>query len=236
MLRPDISLCASAVRPHLWKDFYKSTLDNNLKVEIIFVGDVLPDFELPYNFKFHHSPVKPTQCWEAAIREATGRYISITADDAEYTPGSLDNMVKFMDTRFRSNIVGSFQTIENGNLITNDHMYKDKRMAPFFVFNRDYYTYIGGADRRFIGGMWENDVIMRVHEDGGEVQVCENAFVSVDHLKKHNATSRSCEWHFQYSFPLLEKLWENPDKRLDVVQEIDDKDILKFSQGEKGYW
>lgn len=233
---PDISLCASAVRIKDWKSFYKSTVNNNCKVEVVFVGDVLPDFDLPHNFKYYHAPVKPAQCWEAAIRLSKGRYVSITADDAEYTPGSLDNMVKFMDTRFNDKVVGSFQTIENGNLITNDHMYKGKRMAPFFVFNREYYQKIGGADARFIGGMWENDVIMRVHQDGGVVEVCENAYVSVDHILKHNATSKSCEWHWKYSFPLLESLWEDENKRKDDIVKIDDRNILRYSQGEKGDW
>lgn len=233
---PDISLCASANRPHLWKQFCQSTIGVKCNVEIVFVGDVMPDFDLPDNFKFYYSPVKPTQCWEAAIRNSTGRYISITADDAEYTDGSIDNMVSFMDTRSDHKIVGSFQTIENGNLITNDHVFKGKRMAPFFVFNRKYYEYIGGADKRFIGGMWENDVIMRVHQDGGSVEICQNAFVSVDHLAKHNATSRSCEWHWKYSLPLLESLWVDPNKRSDQLQPIEDDKILKLSQGEKGYW
>lgn len=233
---PDISLCASAVRIKDWKSFYKSTVNNNCKVEIVFVGDVLPDFDLPHNFKYYYAPVKPTQCWEAAIRLSEGRYVSITSDDAEYTPNSLDNMVRFMDTRFNNKTVGSFQTIENGNLITNDHMYKGKRMAPFFVFNRQYYQDIGGADARFIGGMFENDLIMRVHQDGGSVEVCDNSYVSVDHLLKHNATSKSCEWHWKYSFPLLESLWEDPDKRKDDVIRIYDRNILKYSQSEKGDW
>ena len=236
MFKPDISLCASAVRPHLWMDFYNSTKANSINVEIVFVGDSIPDFDLPDNFKFLYSPVKPAQCWEAAIRNSTGRYISITADDAEYTKNSLDNMVSFMDSMPDTKHVGAFQTIENGSLITNSHQYKGKVMAPFFVFNKDYYKHIGGVDRRFIGGMWENDIIMRVHQDGGKIKICENAFVSVDHLRKHNATSRSCEWHWKYSWPLFESLWVNLEKRKDDLQPIIDEDILRFSQGEKGYW
>lgn len=231
----DISLCASAVRPHLWGSLIESLKNNDVKYELVLVGDVPPDFELPPFVKYLNSPVKPTQCWEAAIRHSSGKYVSITADDAEYLSGALDNMVSFMDNKTFDE-VGAFQTIENGNLITNDHMYKGKRMAPFFVFHRDYYKYLGGADQRFIGGMFENDIIMRVWEDGGSVEICPNAYVSVDHLKKHNATSKSCEWHWKYSFPLLEELWQNPDKRKDSLLPYNDKDILISSQGEKGYW
>lgn len=236
MSNPVISLCASAVRVKDWKAFYRSTVNNSIPYEVVFVGDVQPDFDLPRNFHWHYSKAKPTQCWEAAIRLSRGKYISITADDAEYADGSLDSAVRFMDTRFNHRTVGAFQTIENGTLITDSHFYKEKRMAPFFIFNRGYYTYLGGADKRFIGGMWENDVIMRVWEDGGSVEKVDNAFVSVDHLRKHNATSKSCEWHWKYSFPLLESLWVNKDKRTDPVQEFDDKDILRLSQGEKGDW
>lgn len=231
---PDISICASANRPHLWKDFINSLKNQDINWEVIFVGDVEPDFDLPSNFIYFYSKVKPTQCWEAAIRYSRGRYISITADDAEYDPMALRNMVKFMDSKLDTRIVGSFQTIENGSLITNDHFYKGKRMAPFFVFDRQYYFDIGGADKRFIGGMWENDVIMRVWEDGGRVEVCEDAFVRVDHLRKHNATSKSCEWHWKYSFPLFESLWVNPDKRTDLLQPFITETILFETQGEKG--
>lgn len=237
MLQYEISLCASAVRPHLWKDLINSAKQNNdIAYEIVLVGDVRPDFELPNNIKYLYSPVKPAQCWEAAIRNSSGRYVSITADDAEYLPFSIKNMVDFMDRQESKKTIGAFQTIENGHLITDSHFYKGKRMAPFFVFDRNYYFEIGGVDRRFIGGMWENDIVMRVHQDGGSVAICENAFVSVEHLKKHNATSRSCEWHWKYSWPLFERLWENPDKRADELQKLDDENILEFSQDEKGYW
>lgn len=236
MLEYDISLCASAIRIKDWLVFHESTKANNCRVEIVFVGDVIPDFDLPDNFKFIYSPVKPCQCWEAAIRASSGRYVSLTADDAEYIAGSLDVMVQFMDSQIDYKVVGSFQTIENGTLITKDHQYKGKLMAPFFVFRREYYKHIGGADKRFIGGMFENDVIMRVYEDGGRVEVCKEAFVSADHLRKHNATSRQCEFHFDYSFPLFESLWIDADKRADKLQSFDDNNITKITQGEKGYW
>ena len=232
----DISLCASAIRVKDWQSFYKSTQENNCRVEIVFVGDVVPDFDLPNNFKYLYSPTKPCQCWEASIRYAEGKYVSLTADDAEYAPGSLDNMVKFMNSRFNQKVVGSFQTIENGHLITNDHKYKNKLMAPFFVFDKKYYNYIGGADIRFIGGMFENDIIMRVHQDGGTVQVCEDAYVKVDHLLKHNGQSPQNKFHFDYSFPLFESLWLDADNRKDALIPFDDKNLLKITQGEKGDW
>ena len=236
MSKIDISLCASANRPRLWEDFFNSLKENKCNYEVIFVGDVIPEVDLPDNFKFYYSPVKPTQCWESAIRLSTGKYISITADDAEYIPGSLDGMVDFMNSQENIKTVGAFHTIENGTLITTDHNYKGKQMAPFFVFNREYYKYLGGADIRYIGGMWENDVIMRVYEDGGDVKICDTAIVSVDHLRKHNATSKSCEWHWKYSFPLLEEMWVDPERRKDKLIPFVDKDILLYSQGDKGDW
>lgn len=236
MSRPDISICASANRPHLWELFYNSLKHNDCNYEVVFVGDVRPEVDLPDNFKYFYSPVKPAQCWEAAIRLSTGRYISITADDAEYTPYSLDNMVKFMDSLENKKYVGAFHTIENGTLITGEHKFKNKVMAPFFVFDREYYKKLGGADNRYIGGMWENDVIMRVHSDGGDIKICDGAIVQVEHIKKHNATSRSCTWHWKYSWPLLNDMWENPEARKDTLIPFVDKDILVSSQGEKGDW
>lgn len=64
--KPEISLFGSVHRPHLWMDLYRSIGDNSISFEIVFVGPNDPDFELPSNFKFIKSYVKPTQCIEIA--------------------------------------------------------------------------------------------------------------------------------------------------------------------------
>lgn len=78
---PEISLFGSAYRTHLWMDLYRSIGDNNISFEIVFAGPNEPDFELPSNFRFIKSYVKPIQCVEIASRNARGELIMLIADD-----------------------------------------------------------------------------------------------------------------------------------------------------------
>jgi len=80
-MKPIISLLASAHRTDLWLDWYKSIGDNQISFEVIFVGPNKPDFQLPDNFYFIESHVKPPQCWEIAARRAEGKYLLFLGDD-----------------------------------------------------------------------------------------------------------------------------------------------------------
>ena len=51
-------------------------------------------------------------------------------------------------------------------------------MAPFGFLGKDYLiNKIGGVDSKFEGTEWENDVVLRVYENGGKVSIVENAWV-----------------------------------------------------------
>ena len=40
-------------------------------------------------------------------------------------------------------------------------------MAPIGMMNRKYFQELGGIDRRFICGQWDNDLMIRIYNDGG---------------------------------------------------------------------
>ena len=54
---------------------------------------------------------------------------------------------------------------------------------------------LGGYDRRFITGQAENDLIMRVYEAGGKVELCKEAIVYIEHNKAHNEDTKIRKWY-----------------------------------------
>src|SRR3990167_967619 len=120
-----VSLVASANRIQWWMRFYDSLKENTLNWEIVFVGNIKPDFALPENFKFIYATVKPAQCYEIGFRAARGELIHWTADDADYNhrsnecPDSLDRAYKHwqdMDARYgydKKSVI-AFRPIEDG--------------------------------------------------------------------------------------------------------------------------
>ena len=63
-----ISLIGSAFRTNNWLKIYDSVKKNKIGFEIVYVGPNKPDFQLPDNFRFIQSDVKPVQCIEIAAR------------------------------------------------------------------------------------------------------------------------------------------------------------------------
>ena len=56
MNNPVVSIYISAIRPFLWEAVYKSIAESNqVSFEIIFVGNVPPEFTLPENCHHIHS-------------------------------------------------------------------------------------------------------------------------------------------------------------------------------------
>ena len=58
--------------------------------EVVFCGPNIPNFELPRNFKFIYSTVKPAQCLEIALRQFLGEYVIHINDDFLFSEKALD--------------------------------------------------------------------------------------------------------------------------------------------------
>lgn len=241
---PKISICASAIRPENWMNLYNSLKSNTIPFEIVFVGNVKPNFSLPDNFKYIYSTVKPAQCYEIAFKNAQGELIHWTADDVHYSPRALDFACNFYDGLHNKRIVVGFKTIEDGKDITWVHRFIGKnknspRMSPFGIMNRELFHKLGGYDRRFICGQSENDVVMRIYEIGGSVRIC-NANVFVEHKQLHFRGTVFRTNNYCIDRQVLESLWIKngiiQSKRLDKVQSYDNKNILTITQSTKGQW
>jgi hypothetical protein len=240
-----ISICASAARPKDWIETYDSLRANDLEWEMVYVGPNEPSFNLADypRLKFIKSNTKPAQCYQASFLNASGELLSWTADDAKYPPHALDDVYRYFKMFNNPKLVVAFRTVEDNRDITEGHRLRGRdpaapRMAPFGVMNTEYFHKLGGYDRRFICGQSENDVVMRVYEDGGKLEIGPVP-VLVHHQKSHNDTVfRS--GYFHEDRKVLEGSWIKDgiiqSKRLDKFEPFSDIDILIKTQSQKGMW
>jgi hypothetical protein len=224
-----VSLVASATRPMLedgfrnWDRFYNSLKGNSVNWEVIFVGDVPPTSPMPDNFRWIKSTAKPAQCYEIGFRAAKGETIAWTADDASY---NWNGNVRTIDIAYehykrmereRGNDKGvvAFRPIEDGGDVYKFHCLQGGNsstpaMAPFALISRRYLNEeLKGYDRRFVSGQSENDVIMRVYETGGIVEINMEAFVYVNHRQVHPKGSNINKFrkHYTDDRKFLEAAW-----------------------------
>jgi hypothetical protein len=224
----DVSIVATAHRPENWMVVYDSVI-TNLNIEFIFVGPNTPKYDLPSNFKFIKSKVKPTQCVEIAIRAAIGKYIMIFADDLVFeTPCSLDELRSSLEAT-QSEFAISGCRYKNRGIIEPDSMLRfidGDESSPIMplggLMRRSALQKIGSIDRRFVAVSYDLDYIF-VHE-----------------VQALRGTSRLFNENWKPDRELLNSLWMIDDEfspvRLGEVESFQDVDILRFSQGPRGHW
>jgi len=262
-MTPKISLVASAMRVKEWPKMFNSIQGNKYPIEIVLVGHIKPDYELPPFVKYIYATVKPAQCYEIGFRAATGELIGWTADDAEYDhlqPNNLDILYDYYKSFNKREIVVGQRPIEDNHDVYKNHYFFGKRpdtpyMYPFGFMDRTLFHELGGYDRRFVCGQSENDMVMRVYEIGGSGYLCLNSFVAVDHTNKHDWAHTRTNG-FRHWYPkdreILENAWckrgygyfkrtdqigEFSKTRLLPVESFEQRDdITTVTQGELGSW
>jgi hypothetical protein len=239
------SLCASGIRPEIWHNLLDSLRSNDLKYEVILAGNVKPQFDVSKypELKYIYSATKPSQCYQICFNEAQGELVSWSADDAIYPPHALDEMYGFFKSFNNRKLVVAFRTVEDGRDITEWHRLRGKdpnapRMAPFGVMDREFFNELGGYDRNFICGQSENDVVMRVYEAGGELQIAPVPVI-VNHQKAHTDTVfRS--GYFMEDRKVLENCWIRDgiiqQKRLYPFEPFSKENITEKTQAQLGRW
>lgn len=233
MSEPVISICASANRIKWWPRFLDSLKSTKTPYEVIFCGNVMPDFDLSHypELTFIHAVVKPSQCYQIAFWAAKGKLIHWTADDSSYSKNDTgcDNGLDIAYAKW--------QEIEkqNGNdgktiIAMNpceDGGYPQKEfhrlyggwtetpiMAPLALVPRKYLCDEGqGYDKYFVSGQAENDICMRCFEDGGRVEMALDAKLYIHHRQCHprDPSTGKEKNHFRAWYPKdrqrLEDCW-----------------------------
>ena len=253
LVKPEISLIASAVRPHCWLELYESLRCNDVPFEIIFVGSKEPEFTLPDNFKFILSPTKPAQCVEIASRNATADLIMHIGDDCELklrkedgsltNEHTLDTMYKMYNSIGNEKLILSCRYMQNGvDRSESDHYFFCENPVPPIIplaglMSRKLYRYIGGIDRIFIAAFYDVDVAMRVYAFGGTV-IMSDVYLSED--KSKNKETNLCAEFGGPDRGFLEYLWSVNKKvhfnRNRWFEPFSDYRIVEETQGPRGKW
>lgn len=245
-MKPIISICAGAHRIKHWTDVYNSVKANDIPFEIIFVTDKKPgkgnpDIDLPPNFKWIYSTVKPAQCYEIASRHAEGELIFWTSDVTLYNPHAFDEAYKLYKIGDYKTMI-AFRMFEGrkGEMrdTTDNHFLYNRRIMPFGMMSKQFIRELGGLDiLTFICGQSENDLVLRGYAAGGTVLLSNKSCIYNDY-DKHEGEFNCRGPMFMHEKQLLFNLWrldkQNNLKRTRPFVYCDDKDLLTISQGPKG--
>lgn len=204
--KPVISLIGSAIRVHLWEQLYKDlSKSNNVSFEIIFMGDKIPKFKLPENFRFYFTKVKPAQCLEAVFRKARGKYVCLIADDLIFSKGYLDKLFKVIQKQDDSTIVSGvyyFNNVKQPNYVNGD---KTKILPVCGLIKKSLWKSVGGLDRRFIASYADTDLFLRIYKIGGKVILVNSAIAN--ELNVHGEIGLYPSFGAVYDKPFFDSLW-----------------------------
>lgn len=268
-----VSLIASAVRDKLFKYFVSSLEEINIPIEIIFAGNVkdgqkkLHDVEKTNKnitcIYIETENIKPAQCYEIARRAAEGETIIWVADDCEFKGNVVEKAYKYWKEKNNEKLILSIQTKESGYNLPegrlfdmNVHRFFGGRsstplMCPLALISRKFLNDLGGFDRRYICGQYENDVVMNAYSAGCQVEIFgdNNCYIDIDHYGKSveigesknesDFLNRPFASGYHHDRKILENSWtENGrilDKRKDEFEPYG-SNLLKESQSHKGCW
>jgi len=252
-----VSLFASAVRPQFYKTFLDSLRGTSVPYEVVFAGNKPPlenkllkkfdfmgrkDNVLEYENNFFYiltENLKPAQCYEIARRACKGELVHWTADDCEYSPDCMSKAYNFWKALNDRKAILSIQTKENGMMVNmDDHSFfgwnrNSPLMAPLGLMSREYLNDLGGLDRRYICGQYENDIVMRTLADGGSVHVWREGLITIDHYRRHGLV-RPFATGYNKDREILEGSWAKDGKVInqqrDNFEPYEDEGILEKSQ------
>lgn len=243
--KPVVSVIGTAIRTNLWREFYKSIEANLTPFEVVFVGNKIPGFKLPYNFRFICSNVKPVQCLEIAVRNARGEYLLVVADDCRLSKYAIDILYKqFKKLNSEKNIL-SGRWVKNGKEISiAKHRYKigdanSPILAVGAFLRKEFWFRLGGLDCRFIASCADIDLTMRAYEHGGTV-VLNKRILYEERKDKRGGINLYLEYGARLDRPLLDSFWMKngriSKKRLNPLKPFKEKQLLTVTQGNKGRW
>lgn len=195
--KPKISFYGACNRPEMWMAQYENLSEGKFKdFEIIYCGNVYPDFPMPNNMRFIYSAVKPSQCSWIALSYAIGHIVIQINDDFVYSPCWLDKMWSFyekeqlnkkekivVDTCFRLND-GSISPFLKQKVFAYGYgevAFPDHLSTCYFplqgFFTKRYLFDAGGFDIRFVSQFHLDETVKRFWSQGGIIIKHPSAFI-----------------------------------------------------------
>lgn len=271
-MNPKVSLFASSVRPLFYPELFKSLESTTVDYEVVFAGNNPPG-DCGYidscknldNFQYITTAnIKPVQCYEIARRACKGEVIVWIPDDAEFHNDVIGQAYRFWKGEKNEKLILSIQTREyylernkgrdEGLCDMFQHTFTGCKghqlMAPIGMASRKYIDSLGGIDRRYVCGQWDNDIVCSAYLDGAVVEVVgdKDTHVEIDHVGKNERLTgekgyaahnrRPFATGYAHDRKILETSWGRTggNKRFDLHEPFEDKDILTISQSHKGMW
>jgi len=175
---PVISLYGASKYPNNMLDFYNGLGNNKIPFEVVFAGPTPPDFELPSNFRYIVTNVKPVQCCEIAARATKGDYIALVADDLTFLGDApLDKLYELFQKANDKKVVISCQCyIDSSNYVSAHYLFKERYNADVItalagLMSKEFFLEAGGYDRNFVWAFAIEDLILRMYAAGGHVEM-----------------------------------------------------------------
>jgi hypothetical protein len=203
----DLSVCLAAIRIKNWERLYNSIVESigGYSFELIFCG---PHAELPAglknleNVKCIQDYGPPVRAQQISMQEASGRYITWTADDGWFLPNKLSECIEYLDndhqwspaarslgkkalvTQYNEGGKDGLGDPEKGMYYMNSHHPAQSKYYPddFLIFNSvilptEYFKELGGFDCVFEAcPMAFLDFGARAQLDGAEAQLWPTIF------------------------------------------------------------
>jgi hypothetical protein len=239
---------------------------NKTEIEVMFVGDVAPNFNLPPGMKYIYSKVKPSQCYYIGATRVDGNYLVEMADDVKISPGTLDNCLNMLKSYDESKTIVTPRYRLYPMDFYGDNTYLE--IVPCLsiggIINRDLWNKLG-IDRNFVCSYFDCDQSMKVWSMGGKIAICESGRlidVQISYSRVNTqvsysrANTRIANWDNGYDRRLFYSLWTHCPMSEDLYPTartkqlyppvlkrqkeseliVDSPDILTVSQGPKGIW
>ena len=230
----DISICLAAIRKENWNRLHNSIVNSigEYSFELIFCGphkDLPEELEKLDNVRCIQDFGPPTRAQQISMRDATGRYITWTADDGWFLDGGLEKCIKQLDevptekkcivTQYNEGGSDGLGDPNAGMYCMNFH---EPVRSPFYpnnylIFNSvvlptQYFKDLGGFDCRFEAcPMAFVDFGARAQLDGMEATLTGVIYectqfpgTSGDHAPIHHA-------QLGHDQPLYKRIWNSSD-------------------------
>lgn len=267
----NVSIFASAVRPLMWESCLSSFLSTSCNFEVIFGGFCTMEEVKPFLVKYpffryiHTENIKPAQVYEIARRACRGNTVIWFCDDGEVQNNVIGKAYNYWKSQNNEKLILSLQTKESGYGLPQGQLFNMKLhtffgynpftslMAPIGMMSRKFLADLGGFDRRFVCGQYENFCVKLACQYGAKVEIFGNneIYVDIDHLgkslligeskKEEDFLNRPFAKGYTIDRQVLEKSWVLPNGQespvlLDEFEPYENKDLLTKSQSNKGIW
>ena len=251
--KPLISLILVSINPQWWTETYNSlNIEKEVPFEIIALGPVKPDFDLPDNFYYYYTGVKCPQCVEAGYRIARGDYVISISDDSLFKPDFLRALYSNIQNNDMDNTFLLIRAARHWKAKVKSLYYKSRHKLPpdkrvliglYNYYKKEVVRDMGGFDRRFILGCYPCDLALRFYEKGGRCVIADPALICEGDRQGGSPGLRTFSNFIKLDLVLLDSWWENKKGDLVIhrkspVEQFEGtaEDLLKETQGPRGKW